>query len=260
MTKSRDILVSIVTPSYNQGQFLERTIQSVLQQNYSPIQYIVMDGGSVDGSIDVIKKYKNRIQYWESKKDKGQTDAINKGFARAEGEILAWINSDDTLSPTAVSGAVAFLKDHPEFAGVYANADFIDEHDRIIGRFPAAQTDYARLRRGYVHIPQQTFFFRRSFWEKIGPLDPTFNFAMDYDLWVRLARLAPLKYLAGQKWAQFRLHSDSKTILADVECWPEMLRVHYREGGSRFAPIVIKYQLRKLVAPLLTLKRKAMFR
>jgi glycosyltransferase involved in cell wall biosynthesis len=260
MNKTREMLVSIITPSYNQGRFLERTIQSVFEQDYPKIQYIVMDGGSSDNSVEIIKRYKRRIDYWVSEKDQGQTDAINKGFARAKGEILAWINSDDTLNSGAVSQAVSFLEENPEYAGVYADAYFIDENDRKIGQFPAAQTTYAKLRRGYVHIPQQTFFFRRTFWEKIAPLDISFNFAMDYDLWVRLARLAPLKYLRGQNWANFRLHSDSKTILADVECWPEMLRVHYREGGNRLAPIVIKYQLRKLVAPLLTLRRKAMFR
>ena len=260
MMKSKEILVSIVTPSFNQGQFLERTIQSVLAQDYQNIQYIVIDGASTDKSIEIIHKYKRRIDFWISEPDRGQTDAINRGFARAKGEILAWINSDDTYHPAAVSQAVKFLQDQPEFAGVYAGADFIDENDQVIGKFPAAQTDYHKLRYGYVHIPQQTFFFRRVFWEKVAPLDTSFNFAMDYDLWVRLAKLAPLKYLPGRKWANFRLHSDSKTILADLECWPEMLRVHYREGGKRFDPIVWKYQLRKMVGPLLTLRRRAMFR
>ncbi len=253
-------LVSIVTPSFNQGQFLERTIQSVLEQNYPNIQYIIIDGASTDNSLEIIHRYQSRIDYWISKPDHGQTDAINKGFAMAKGEILAWINSDDTYQPGAVLQAVESLVNHPEVAGVYADADFIDEKERKIGKFPSAQTDYARLRRGYVHIPQQTFFFRRSFWEKVAPLDITFNFAMDYDLWVRLAKLAPLIYLPGRNWANFRLHSNSKTILADVECWPEMLRVHYRQGGSHFAPIVLKYHLRKMIAPLLTLRRKAMFR
>lgn len=260
MISPKELLVSIVTPSFNQGRFLEWTIQSVLEQDYHKIQYIIIDGGSTDDSVQIIKRYKQRIDYWISEKDQGQTDAINKGFAHASGEILAWINSDDTLNPQAVSQAVDFLVRNPEYAGVYADADFIDETNRKIGKFPAAQTTYARLRRGYVHIPQQTFFFRRSFWERIAPLDCSFNFAMDYDLWVRLAKMAPLKYLHGNNWANFRLHSDSKTILADVECWPEMLRVHYREGGRRFAPIVIKYFLRKLVAPLLTLRRRSMYR
>jgi hypothetical protein len=129
----------------------------------------------------------------------------------------------------------------------------------MIGRFPAAQTDLARLRIGYVHIPQQTMFFRADLWRQVGPLDPSFYFAMDYDLWTRIARRSPLHYVAGQTWANFRLHSLGKTITADDRCWPEMLRVHYRDGGSFFAAIVAKYYLRRLLAPLLNWRRRRMF-
>jgi glycosyltransferase involved in cell wall biosynthesis len=251
--------VSIVTPSYNQGQYLERTIHSVVEQDYPDVQYIIVDGGSSDNSLEIIKHNKKQVDRWVSEPDQGQTDAINKGFAMAKGEILAWLNSDDTYQPGAISHAVRVLQQHPEIGGVYADADFIDEQDRRIGRFPATQTNYRKLRNGYVHIPQQTFFFRAELWRKVGPLDPSFNFAMDYDLWVRLTKLAPVLYVPGQIWANFRLHPHSKTILSDVECWPEMLRVHYREGGSRISPIVVKYQIRKLVAPLLRLRREAMF-
>ena len=131
----------------------------------------------------------------------------------------------------------------------------INAAGKKIGNFPAAQTDYKKLRRGYVHIPQQTAFFRADLWRQVGPLDPTFYFAMDYDLWVRLAAKAPLVYVP-ELWAAFRLHGDAKSIAADDHCWPEMLRVHYRDGGSKCAPIVAKYWLRKLVAPILMRKRK----
>jgi hypothetical protein len=126
----------------------------------------------------------------------------------------------------------------------------------VIGRFPAAQTDYLRLRRGYVHIPQQAAFFRRDLWQRVGPLDPSFFFAMDYDLWVRIARLAPLKY-TRKGWANFRLHGDSKTMAANDRCWPEMIRVHKREGGSWFSVIVAKYVIRTLIAPLWHLRLKS---
>ena len=253
-------LVSIITPSFNQGKFLEETLLSVLNQDYPNIEYIVIDGGSSDNSLEVIKKYEKRLAYWVSEKDRGQTDAINKGFGQAKGQILAWLNSDDTYSPGAVSRAVAYLLTHPEIGMVYGDLDFIDENGRSIGKFNAAQTDLPRLRRGFVHIPQPSTFFRADLWRKIGPLDPTFFFAMDYDLWVRLAGVTQLKYLPGETWANFRLHSDGKTITADDRCWPEMLRVHYRDGGKSLAPIVVKYWIRKMVSPLLNWKRRRMFK
>ena len=252
--------VSIVTPSYNQARFLEQTIQSVLEQDYPNLEYFVMDGGSTDGSLEIIQRYAPRLAGWVCEKDRGQTDALNKGFARATGQILAWLNSDDTYEPGAVSAAVAALTSRPDAAAIYGEANFIDENGRTIGRFPAAQTDLPRLRRGYVHVPQQATFFRGDLWRAIGPLDPSFYFAMDYDLWVRLAGRGPLVYLPGQVWANFRLHSGAKTIAADDRCWPEMLRVHYRDGGSRLAPIVFKYYLRRLAAPLLNWRRRRMFR
>lgn len=242
--------VSIVTPSFNQGQFLEATIQSVLTQDYPRLEYIIVDGGSTDESPDIIRRHASRLAWWVSEKDRGQTDAINKGFSHAGGDIFAWLNSDDTYAPRAVGQAVRYFLDHPEVGMVYSDCNYIDGSGRVIGRFPAAQTDLARLRQGYVHIPQQTMFFRSSLWKEVGPLDPSFYFAMDYDLWTRIAARTTMKYLAGQTWANFRIHSLGKTIAADDRCWPEMLRVHYRDGGSFFAPIVAKYYIRKLLAPL----------
>ncbi|MGA2491142.1 MAG: glycosyltransferase family 2 protein [Anaerolineales bacterium] len=256
MSDSTSPLVTIVTPSFNQARYLESTIRSVLDQDYSNFEYIIVDGGSTDGSVDIIRRYSDRLAGWVSEKDRGQTDAINKGFARAKGEILAWLNSDDTYEKNAIKEAVAFLQERPEVGLVYGNANFIDENGCIIGRFPAAQTNYKRLRRGYVHIPQQAAFWRADLWQRVGPLDPSFYFAMDYDLWVRLAALAPMQYLP-RLWANFRLHTEGKTIAADDRCWPEMLKVHYRDGGSWFGVLPAKYIIRKLVAPLIGLKRRA---
>ena len=253
-------LISIITPSFNQARYIEATIRSVLEQDYPAIEYSIVDGGSSDGSVDIIQRYSDKLAWWVSEKDKGQTDALNKGFSQAKGEILAWINSDDTYEPGAVARAVKYLTEHPTTGLVYADTNFIDEKGRVIGRFPAAQTDYRRLRQGYVHIPQQAAFFRAELWRQVGPLDPDFYFAMDYDLWVRLAKLAPIAYLPGQTWANFRLHNSGKTIASDDRCWPEMLKVHYRDGGSVFAPIVARYALRKLAAPLLNWRRQQQMR
>ncbi|WKZ40730.1 MAG: glycosyltransferase family 2 protein [Anaerolineales bacterium] len=251
MTSQRPLpLVSIITPSFNQAAYLEETIQSVLAQDYPRIEYIVMDGGSTDGSVGVIQKYQSSLAFWVSEQDKGQTDAINKGFNRAKGDILAWINSDDTYNPKAVGEAVLYLMENPDVAMVYADCDFIDEQGRVIGKFASRQTDYKKLRQGYVHIPQQTMFFRAKYWKEVGPLDPSFYFAMDYDLWVRIAARAPIKYLPGRTWANFRIHTSSKTNVNDERGWKEMLRVHYRDGGSFFALIVAKYYLRKIIGPL----------
>ena len=253
------MLVSIVTPSFNQAPYLEDTIRSVLEQDYPNLEYIFVDGGSSDGSVDIIRRYADRLAWWVSEPDKGQTDALNKGFARAKGEILAWLNSDDTYQPGAVSEAAAFLQSRPEVGLVYGDANFIDENGKLIGRFPAAQTDYRRLRRGYVHIPQQAAFFRAELWRKVAPLDPSFYFAMDYDLWVRIAALAPIHYVP-RTWANFRLHTQGKTIAADERCWPEMLRVHYRDGGSWLGILPVKYLIRKVVAPLINARRRFMLR
>ncbi len=247
--------VSIVTPSFNQALFLEQTLRSVLEQDYPNLEYIVIDGGSTDGSLEIIQKYADQLAYWQSQPDQGQTDAINQGFDRASGEILAWLNSDDLLLPGAVNAAARALQAHPEAAMVYGDALLINAEGKTIGKFPAAQTDYRKLRRGYVHIPQQASFFRADLWRQVAPLDVSFYFAMDYDLWVRLAALAPLVYVP-EFWAAFRLHGAGKSIAADDRCWPEMLRVHYRDGGKVLSPIVFKYWLRKLASPLLMHRRK----
>lgn len=257
-------LVSIITPSFNQARYIEATIQSVLSQDYARIEYIIVDGGSTDETVDVIRKYEGQggsirsIAWWVSEKDKGQTDAINKGFARAGGDILAWINSDDTYEPGAISAAVKYLLEHPAVGMVYGDCNFINENGSVIGKFNAAQTNHHLIRQGYVHIPQQTMFFRADLWKQVGPLDPSFYFAMDYDLWTRISAREEIKYVP-QTWANFRLHTTGKTIMADDRCWPEMIRVHYRDGGSFFSTIVAKYYIRKLIAPLWNWRRRRMF-
>ncbi|MBN1267871.1 MAG: glycosyltransferase [Anaerolineales bacterium] len=248
-------LISIITPSFQQAHYLEQTIRSVLNQDYPNLEYIVIDGGSTDGSVDVIRRYENHITRWVSEPDKGQTDALNKGFAMANGEILAWLNSDDLYYPGAVSAAAAYLQQHAEVGLVYGDADYIDEDGKVIGRFPAAHTDYNRLRRGYVHIPQQAAFFRAFLWKQVGPLDPSFYFAMDYDLWVRLASVAPIRY-QPDLWAAFRLHKGAKSVSEADRCWPEMLRVHERRGGSRFSILYMKYLLRRLLEPWMPFRLK----
>lgn len=252
-------LVSIVTPSFYQAQYLEQAIRSVLAQDYPNIQYLVVDGGSNDGSVNIIREYEQEIVWWVSEPDEGHADALNKGFAQAEGSILAWLNSDDFYYPGAVSEAVAYLEADPDVGMVYADADYIDPEGRVIGQFPAAQTDYHRMRRGYVHIPQATTFFRREIWDQIGPLDLSLFFAFDYDLWVKIASVSEVRYLP-RKWAGFRLHEEGKSLYSAAQCWPDMIEVHRRLGGSYLSVIYAKYILRRLLEPLWMLQYKARVR
>lgn len=251
--------VSVITPSFNQAQFLEATILSVLEQDHADLEYFIVDGGSTDGSVDIIRRYEDRLAGWVSEPDRGQTDAINKGFAMATGDVLAWLNSDDTYEPGAVSAAAAFLDANPDIGLVYGEANFINESGAVIGRFNARQTDYRRLMQGAVYVPQQAAFFRANLWKQVGPLDPAFYFAMDYDLWVRLAAVSGVMYLPGRTWANFRLHGSAKSIAEDDRCWPEMLKVHEREGGKKLSIIRLRYLARRLLAPVIMRRRRSLF-
>ncbi len=223
------------------------------------MEYLIVDGGSTDGSVEIIQRFAPRLSWWVSEPDQGQTDALNKGFAHATGEVFAWLNSDDTYMPGAVSAAVSCLQAHPEAALVYAGANLVDEAGHIIGRFPSRQTDLNRLLRGSVHIPQQTAFFRASAWNQVAPLDPTFQFAMDYDLWVRLVKLAPFVYIPAL-WANFRLHGGGKSVAMDERCYPEMIRVYQRERGSRLSLLKFRWYLRRLTYAWLPLKLRLRLR
>jgi glycosyltransferase involved in cell wall biosynthesis len=247
-------LVSIVTPSFNQAAYIQEAMRSVLEQDYAAFEYIVIDGGSSDGSAELVKQQAGRLAYWVSEPDKGQADAINKGFARAKGKYFAWLNADDRLLPGAVSAAVAYLEANPDVGLVYGDTDFIDAQGSVIGRFAARQTDYRRMLQGYVHIPQQATVWRAALWQ---PLDAGLQFAMDYDLWVRVAKTSRVQYVP-QLWAQFRLHADSKTMQNDMRAWEDMLKVHAREGGGYFSVMRFKYWLRKLLFPLLRARRQRM--
>ncbi len=245
-TLSANPRVSIIMPSFNQGRFLETAIRSVLAQTYSNIAFILVDGGSKDESPEIIKRYQQHFAWWVSEKDKGHADALNKGFAHATGEILAWLNSDDVYFPEAVAEAVAILQQHPEVGMVYADADLIDNSGATIGQFAARQTDYRRMLRGSVHIPQATTFFRSDLWKQVGPLDLSLFFSFDYDLWVKIAKVSQVLYIQ-ERWAQFRIHGDGKTIVNDDRCYPDMLRVLAREGGSWLSWLRLRYYARKLL-------------
>ncbi len=202
--------VSIVTPSYNQAHFLEETIQSILSQDYPDIEYIIVDGGSTDGSQGIIRKYASRLAYWVSEPDSGQSEAINKGFARATGDILTWICSDDTLLPGAVSTIVDLFQKHPGAGLIYGDAWLTN---------PAGERTALGLGQPYslrtlvIHpmVPQPAGFFSRRAWEIGGPLDTGIQYAMDRELWLRMAGRVPIIY-EPVTLATMRYHPDSKSV------------------------------------------------
>jgi len=178
--------ISIVTPSYNQGKFLERTILSVLNQNYPNLEYIIIDGGSTDGSVEIIKKYEKYLTYWVSEKDKGQTNAINKGFQISSGEILAWLNSDDTYLRHTIFRVVNYFQKYPQIDLIYGNAYLINKDDQLIGNLKTIDYDFDIHLFGSSIIPQPTAFWRRKAFYEINKLDERVKMAMDGDLWFRL--------------------------------------------------------------------------
>lgn len=179
-------LVSIITPSFNQGRFIQDTVESVLSQNYPKLEYLVMDGGSTDETLDILRSYGTRLA-WRSEPDRGQADAVNAGFCLAKGDIFGWVNSDDTYLPGAVRAAVTYLTAHPETAAVYGDAYYVDEQGKAIGIYPTEDFDENRLAET-CFICQPTAFFRRSAIEIVGGLDTRLQYCMDYDLWIRLGR------------------------------------------------------------------------
>lgn len=228
---SKNPLVSIITPSYQHAAFLRKTIDSVLQQSYPHIEYWVMDGGSKDGTLEILQSYTGRLQ-WVSEPDGGQVDAINKGLQRTTGDILAYLNSDDVLMPGAVQQVVDFFAQHPDIAFVYGDALAIDEHERHYGlraNVQACDFDYL-LHRGDP-IVQPAAFWRRELWEAIGQFDGSYNFVFDYEYWLRAAQRYSLHYLQ-MPLAQERIHGTAKTSVGGVSRIQELERLGKQYGGQ----------------------------
>jgi glycosyltransferase involved in cell wall biosynthesis len=201
-------LVSIITPSFNQASYLEQTIQSVLNQDYADIEYIVIDGDSTDGSVDIIKKYASHLAYWVSEKDSGQAEAINKGMARAKGEIVAWLNSDDYYLSGTVRAAVAALEQNPDVVLVYADMLAVNEHGQTFNNLRYRQLTLKDLFCFQI-IGQPAVFLRRAAFENSGGLDPSFHFLLDHHLWIRIAAQERILHVP-QTWAAARYHAAAK--------------------------------------------------
>lgn len=204
-------LVSIVTPSYNQGAFLEETIRSVLSQQYPHVEYWIIDGGSSDGSVEIIKKYADHLAGWVSEPDQGQADAINKGFHMVRGEIVTWINSDDVYRPQAIENAVRALQSHPEVGFVYSDVDSIDANGELFNRMHYDQWQLLDLMTFKI-LGQPSVFFRRSVLEDAGGLDASYHYLLDHHLWLRMALKTQMKYVPGQVWSAARMHASAKNV------------------------------------------------
>ncbi len=230
-------LVSIVTPSYNQSQFLEDTIHSVLAQDYPNLEYLIVDGGSTDGSVEIIKKYAKDLAWWVSEPDRGQADAINKGLKRAQGEIVAWLNSDDIYFPDAISRAAKALQDHPEAGMVFGDAISIDAqgvpfHKQTFGDWGLDELMCYNI------ICQPAVFMRREPLRRVGFLDADYHFLLDHHLWLRIGEIAAIKYVP-EVWAGARHHRAAKNVARAAEFSTEVFQIlewmqTHPSLGSRF--------------------------
>ncbi len=237
-------LVSIITPSYNQAKYLEQTILSVLNQDHPRIEYIVMDGASTDGSVDIIKKYAGRLVHWESEKDKGQADAINKGFARATGEIIAWLNSDDYYLPGTIRTVVKVFEENPDAVLVYGNMLAVDENGKTFNTLNYKQLTLEDLLCFQI-IGQPAVFMRRSALQKTDGLDSTFHFLLDHLLWIQIAKHGRILHI-DQTWSAARYHAEAKNVAKAAEF-----------GRVAFRILETIAQDKDLAATLLKIDRRA---
>jgi glycosyltransferase involved in cell wall biosynthesis len=204
--------VSVITPSFNQGRFIERTIQSVLTQGYQNFEYFIFDGGSTDETLPILEFYQtnhDRFKYI-SESDRGQAHAVNKGILRTDGDIIAWINSDDIYYANTFHKIIQIFQTYPHLSILYGQADHINEADEILEAYPVESWDYKRLTQT-CYLCQPAVFFKRSIVDKMGLLDESFHYSIDYEFWLRCGKEFPFFYL-DTKLAASRLYPQNKTL------------------------------------------------
>ena len=227
--RERAPLVSIVTPSLNQGRFIGRTIDSVLCQSYPNIEYHVIDGSSTDETREVLESYGDRLS-WVSEPDRGQANAINKGLAKSKGEILSYLNSDDTINPRAVETVVDLFRKNPHVSMLYGDANYIDVDDQIIRPYRTAEYSFEQLMQ-YCCVCQPAAFWTAEIARQIGPLDEKLHFAMDYDYWLRMAKSDALIVHVPVVLANSRIYPETKTMSKRPRIYDEIFEVCLRHGG-----------------------------
>ena len=230
--------ISIITPSYNQGRFLEKTIRSVLLQNYSNLEYIIIDGGSTDNSIEIIKKYQPWLSYWVSEPDRGQSNAINKGFEQATGNIYAWLNSDDIYLPNALNVvAQKFAEENNASLGALVGMGYkIDRSGKVVYEYPqnSKLNFQAFLDWRKSHFLQPSCFFTKEAWDCSKPLDESLNYCMDLDLWLKMAQKFSFKRL-NQVLSYALAHQEAKTTVTKAHMFAEIAFVAMRYGAKDIA-------------------------
>jgi glycosyltransferase involved in cell wall biosynthesis len=242
-------LVSIVTPSYNQGCFIRDTIESVLTQNYPNLEYWVIDGGSSDDTILILKEYEHDLRFhWVSEPDNGQSNAINKGWSRCRGDILAWLNSDDTYLPGAIQNQVNALLEHDQLGIVYGDGVFIDQDGNHLSKWHSSP--YSVLDLLCISLPPQpTVFIRRGIVEKVGMLNENYRFSMDTDYWVRAAKITDFWY-EPRLIATYRLHQQSKTVGSYSGFYQDWLQIADNYFADPNLPETIKQQKHRVLASI----------
>jgi glycosyltransferase involved in cell wall biosynthesis len=254
--------VTIVTPSYNQGHFIEETIRSVLLQGYPNLEYIVVDGGSTDDTVAILQRYDTHLR-WLSEADEGQSDAINKGLSLATGAIQAYLNSDDTYLPGAIQIIAAYAMADEQAGLIYGDCRATRENGEVYGLIKGEVFDVQRLIMRGRFVPQQAAFWRREAMEQVGPFDATLHYCMDHDFFIRVGRAFPAAYIP-QPLANFRFHGTSKSVSDEERHWRECLTVSERYGlkpwtawywirrirhyGLRFLPWPLQKRLRQRMA------------
>lgn len=265
-------LVSIVTPSYNQGKFIRQTIESVLQQDYKRIEYIIIDGGSTDDSLDIIREYENRLIY-VSERDEGQSDAINKGFKMAQGEIVAWLNSDDVYEAGCITRIVEEFQYNENLGLVYGEGYIINESGKKLRVFEHTQAfDFWVLINFWDFIMQPTAFIRASVIRKVGYLDKELSYCMDWDLWIKLANVSEVKYIdallaCSREYSNTKTYTGRKLRLKEIYCLlrkfsgkKRPLGIHSYKASARYMEYAHGYVLNKIMGRYLENIHKRLFR
>ena len=237
--------ISIITPSFNQASFIERTIQSVLSQNYPDLEYIVMDGGSTDGTVEILQKYEDKI-IWKSEKDNGQSDAINKGLKMATGDIVAYLNSDDTYESGALKKVAEFFQKNPDKKWAYGKCKIINENDQEIRKPITFYKNLLLKKFSYAKLLSENFisqpatFWKHEIHSEIGFFDENEHYCMDYEFWLRLGK----KYPAGvidAYLANFRYYTNSKSGGVNKKQFQDELRLAKKYGANNKLSIALHY-------------------